>query len=281
MPLWTPHLWVPDPDLYRISLYGITMMARTTFLRGQGAEAAPPTVWEYIGVSNAVVDATGNFSLIETGISGLQEGDLLVACIAYRSNAAITLPSGWTQTSAAQNSGNTTVDTTGSISSARMAYIVRGSSAPALTFTRTSGDVALGRIVAYRGVDQGDPFDVGEGSTPGSAGTTCSGGSPTATVTNGLVVMMASLARTSATASAFTATGFTSSGSNSDQTDDPIDDTFQERVDSTSATGADVSLAIGDAVRTTTGSPGGAGYNCTASSSARNAGMMAIFTKAA
>lgn len=110
----------------------------------------------YVGVSNAVADATGNFTLVTTGISGLQEGDLLIAFVAMRGSAVVTVPSGWTQVWQ-DNGGNTSTTASTSIASGLVAYCVRGSSDPNLTFTRSGGDVALGRIIALRGVDTAAP----------------------------------------------------------------------------------------------------------------------------
>jgi hypothetical protein len=81
----------------------------------------------------------------------LKTGDLFVAMIAYRSNAAFSLPSGWSLVATQQSSGNTLTVTSTSIGSGLMAYCVYdAASPPGYTFTRTAGNVAYGRLAVYR-----------------------------------------------------------------------------------------------------------------------------------
>ena len=125
--------------------------------------------YTFVGISSAVTAASGNITLTEP--AGVQQGDLLVAVISYRSNAAFSDPSDWTNVTS-QNTGNTVTANTGSIGSGRMSYIVRGASAPALTFTRTAGEVAHGRIIAYRNAwTGGAPLVTSTSTTLGTAAT--------------------------------------------------------------------------------------------------------------
>jgi hypothetical protein len=71
--------------------------------------------------------------------------------IAYRSNAAFSLPSGWNLVATQQSSGNTSTTTSTAIGSGLMAYCVYdAASPPGYTFTRTGGDVAYGHLAVYR-----------------------------------------------------------------------------------------------------------------------------------
>lgn len=93
--------------------------------------------------------------------AGTQAGDLLIACIAYRSNAAFTNPTGgeWTTIATQQSSGNTSTTASTAIASGHMAYCIRGESDPNFTFTRTGGNVARAMVFAFRGVDPTTPLD--------------------------------------------------------------------------------------------------------------------------
>lgn len=233
-------------------------------------------MWVYVGVSSAVTVASGNITLTEP--AGVQSGDLLVSMISYRSNAAFTKPSDWTNVTS-QNTGNTTANTTGSIGSGHMAYVVRGSSAPGLVFTRTAGDVAIGRVVAYRH-QHGTPAVVNTSTTLAAAATAVSVTGLTTANANDLIVVGACGARNS-TFSAFDAATdpTTASGTGANLVADPLAGIWQERADSGTTTGADCSLAIADAMRATAGATGN--LTMTASSSARHVVLAAAFRVAA
>ncbi len=229
--------------------------------------------WEFVAIGSATTASSGNLTLTEP--TGAQQSDLLVACISYRSTAAFTLPAGWSLVATQQSSGNTTVDGTGSIGSGLMAYIVRGSSAPSLIFTRTSGDVAFGRIVAYRGVGP-LPYDTGSANTLSGASVTVTTGTITTAKDDELIVVAACGARNS-TFTAFDAATApaTGSGTGSTATNNPIKGEWSERGDSGTATGADCSLAIADARKETAGASGT--IQATASSSARHVMIAGAF----
>lgn len=215
----------------------------------KSAASAAPT-WGVPKLGTLVEDATGNFDLIEP--AGVAQGDLMVACIAYRGNAAITLPAGWATVATAQNSGDT--DATNGIASGVMAYIVRGSSAPALTCTRTLGDVVLARIISYSGGSR-FPYDTGSANTLGSASATATTGTITTAEANELLIAMTAAGDTYL-ASAFDATDPATASGATDTTSAPTAGTWIERQDSSTGTGADTGLAIADAIKATAGATG-------------------------
>ena len=206
--------------------------------------------WGVPKLGNRVTVASGNVALLEPAT--IAQGDLMVACIGARGNAAFTLPALWTIIGTQQTSGDT--DTTNGIASGVMAFIVRGASAPALTFTRTGGDVALGRIIAYSGGDA-SPFDVGSANTLAVASVTATTGSLTTAEDGELIVAMCAMGD-ALSSSAFDATDPGGSSSSTDTTTPPTDGVWKERQDSFTNTGADLGLAIADAVRATAGATG-------------------------
>lgn len=230
--------------------------------------------WAWVAVSAAAEVASGDLTLNEP--AGVQSGDLLVAFIAYRDSAAFALPSGWNLVATQQSSGNVTTTGSGSISSGVMAYIVRGASTPNLTFTRTLGDVAVGRIAAYRPTNM-PSYVAGSANTQPAGVTQVVTPEITTTGANQLLVAGASLCRGPATCSNFDAATdpATDSGANAGQTADPIAGTWQERAETNTTTGADVTCAIGDAVRATAGATGQ--LECTASAGARHVLIVGAF----
>lgn len=211
-------------------------------------------------VSSASEVSSGDLTLTEP--TGAASGDLLVASIAYRDTATFTLPSGWTIVGTQQSSGNTSTTTSASIASGLMAYIVRGGSAPDLTFTRTGGDVALGRIVAYTpGSGETISFDAGSANTLGANSTTVTTTAITTANDLSLLVMAECLADNT-TASRARAT-------------DPDEFIWRERADSNTATGADTGLAVSDAYKLAAGSTGTLTY--TAGNSSRHVCIVGAF----
>jgi hypothetical protein len=234
--------------------------------------------WSYVGVSSVANVTSGNITL--TMPAGVQEGDLLVAVISYRSNAAFTSPgSPWVSVTS-QNTGNTTQNSTGSIGSGHMFYCIRGSSDPGLTFTRTAGDVALGRIVAYRGNNISSGVLVTQTSTTlGTAATAINVTGLTTANARDLIVVGACAARNVGITNFDAATDpTTTSGTASNETGDPAEGDWQERADSFTTAGADCGLAIADAIRATAGATGN--LTMTAGASARHVVLAAAFMEA-
>lgn len=228
--------------------------------------------WGVPKLGTLVEDATGNFDLIEP--AGVAEGDLMVACIAYRGNASITRPTGWSIVATEQNSGDT--DATNGIASGDMFYIVRGSSAPSLTCTRTAGDVVLARVISYTPSAGTVPvYDTGSANTLALASVTGTTGTITTAKASELIVAMAS-GGDAYTVSAFdAATDPTTASGATDTTTAPTNGTWIERHDSSTGTGADATLAIADAVRATAGATGT--IQCTFSGSARQVMIAGAF----
>jgi len=234
--------------------------------------------WTYVGISSVASAASDNITLTEP--AGVQQGDLCVAIISYRSNAAFTKPSAdWTDVTS-QNTGNTTANGTGSIGSGLMSYYIRGSSAPSLVFTRTAGNVALGRIVAYRGQATSGLLVTSTSTTLAAAATAVSVAGVTTSNARDLIVFGACGARNGSFSNFDAATNpTTTSGTASNETGNPAEGDWQERADSGTTTGADCTLAIADALRATAGVSGN--LTVTASSSARHVVVAAVFKERA
>jgi hypothetical protein len=213
--------------------------------------------WAIVGVGTAVETVTTSLTLTEP--ASCASGDLLVCCIAHRiaSTSQITVPSGWS-TGAQITTNNVVAGTTGH-GSAKISYIVRGASAPALTWTLpVAPSVARGVILAYRGGNPTTPVDVTSIAALNTATnvTAISLAGGTTLLSNDLLIAMiadGSASMLSAFKSAnvpSTASGSTLTGST------PSNSSWTERHDSSSATGADVGLGVFDAVKTPIGATG-------------------------
>jgi hypothetical protein len=214
--------------------------------------------WVFVGVSNVVaLSANANHDLVTTGISGLQQGDLLVACISSRiaSASTVTLPTGGEWTLIGQQNANNTLTTSSAIPSATMAFCIRGASDPNLTFVHpTTPSIALGRIVAYR--NTGIVKDTQTAQTTGTATTSVSVTGLTAARANSLIVAMTAGGQEATWTTFDAATAPSVASSTASQTGNPTADTWLERADSSSTTGADTSLGIFDAVKVASGATG-------------------------
>ncbi len=227
--------------------------------------------WGVPKIGTSVIDATGNFDLVEP--AGVAQGDLMVACIAMRGNAVVSL-SGWTAAATQQNSGDT--DTTDGIASGAMFYVVRGSSAPNLTVTRTGGDVAYAKIISYSGVSLTAPYDTGSAATQGSAGNTPTTATFNTALDNELIVAMVAYGD-QYTVSAFdAATNPATASGATDTTTAPTSNTWIERFDANSNTGADTGIGIADGIKATAGATGTI-QATVSSASGRNVMMAAAF----
>jgi hypothetical protein len=195
----------------------------------------------FVAISDATVVASGDITLSEP--AGVQEGDLLVACIAFRASVAFTLPAGWALVASQQLAGNTNTTTSTSVASGLMAYILRGAVEVPTTFTRTGGDVALGRIASYRGVDRLNPYDTGSANTPASNASLTPTTAISTAVNDELLVMACCLADNLSPTLQRSVT-------------DPLQQHWHERADSSTTIGADVALAIADATKLLAGNTG-------------------------
>jgi len=255
------------------TLVGVALIPAT------GGGAAPsPDIWDFVGVGNSVEVATTAHALVTTGITGLQAGDLLVAVIGSRiaSTASVTLPTGGEWTLVTEQKNNNVLTTTAALPAGTMAYCQRGASDPNLTFTHpVAPSVAVGCVVAYRSQHRGKPLDVAGSVTTATAITSVSVAGVTTKENNELIVVGA-VGGQEAAWSAFNATNpGTSSGAGAAQTADPITGTWQERMDVQTVTGADMSLAIADAVKAAPGATGN--ITATASVSAGHVILIGAF----
>lgn len=204
-----------------------------------------------IGTESVV--AAGNLTLSEP--AGVTSGDLLVACIAFKDSVAFSLPAGWTVVATQQNTGD--INTANGLGSALMAFIVRGASAPALTFTRSGGDVAQGRILAYR-PSAGTTATYATGSagsgTSGVADQSISG--LTTTQGESLLVFMHGGGRIYTVSAFDAATDPTTASGATDTATVPTNGTWIERIDASTATGSDTALGVADAKRAAAGATG-------------------------
>jgi hypothetical protein len=217
----------------------------------------------FVAISDATVVASGDITLSEP--AGVQEGDLLVACIAFRASVAFTLPAGWSLVATQQSVGNTSTTLSSSVASGLMAYMVRGASAPSLTLTRTGGDVALGRLAAFRGVDRSNPYDTGSANTSVTNALVTATASITTVVDDELLVMACCAADNIAMALQRSVT-------------DPTQLYWHERADSSTTTGADTALAVADATKLSSGATGELRFT---GSLTRNAIIVGAFRPAA
>lgn len=214
--------------------------------------------WVFVGVSNVVEVTTASHALVTTGISGLASGDLLVACISSRiaSASVITLPTGGAWTKVSEQNNNNTATNTSATPTGLMAYAIRGGSDPNLTFTHpTTPSVAIGRIVAYRNVDQTLPKDTQTSATTATNVTAVSVTGLTTTQADDLIVACACGGQ-EASWSSFAATDPSSASGATDTSTAPTRGTWIERADSNTTTGADTSLGIFDAIKATPGATG-------------------------
>lgn len=229
--------------------------------------------WDFVSVSTYAEVGSGNLTL--NAPANIQEGDLLVACIAYRSNVAFTLPANWNLVATQQSSGDT--DATQGIASGVMAWIVRGASNPSFTFTRTGGDVAQGTILAYRG-QASSPYDTGGAATLGAIGEPSLAGISTAEA-NELLVAMVSSGDNSSMVSFDAVTSPNVASGATDTSTEPTSETWIERFDRGSNTGADTGLAVADAIKPASGSTGT--FSADAQTTTRSVFIVAAFKQGA
>ncbi len=232
--------------------YTLTASAGSFTITGQSAGLVS-SAWAFAGVSSSVEASSGDIALSEP--AGVADGDLLLACIGYRSNAAFTAPAGWTLLEE-ENTGDTTENATTSIASGAIWYRVRSGSGSG-TWTRTGGDVALGRMIAYR-KGGGFAFDVSNSITlaSGASSTSTLTGGVTTTANGALIVAMGVAARDTSGFSSVDATDPANASSATDTTTPPTAGTWIERCDTQTATGADVAMALFDGIKATAGSTG-------------------------
>ena len=214
------------------------------------------TVWSLVGIDTGLV-ASGNIS--PQIPAEVQEGDLLIAHISYRDAAEFSAPAGGEWTIHEQQSlGNTSTTVGASIASGMIASCIRGASNPGTVFTRTGGDVAMGRITAWR-PDAGTVEFVGSSSnTLAANSTTVTTGELTASGADNLLILGYCGANNVGASEFRAATDPTTQSGNTDATTGSITvaDTWVEIYDSTTTIGADTRAALARAVKTAAGATG-------------------------
>lgn len=208
--------------------------------------------WEFIEVGGAGAVATGGLTAYLP--AACLPGDLLVACIAGRGDAAFAAPVGWEiieQLAAGDASS------TGSATNAGMglmAYRIFESGDVSPTFARSGGDAGYSRIVCYRHTSTITTGNSGiEQPAAGAATITLAAGIDTTTANELIVACLCG--GDNDLASGFTATDPSTPSGATDTSTHPTG-AWIERSDSASTAGADTSLAIADAVKTAPGNTG-------------------------
>jgi hypothetical protein len=203
--------------------------------------------WNAPLIGSVTTVASGNLTLTEP--SGAAQNDLLIACIAMKDLAGFTLPSGWAAISEPYTSA-----AAAQIAGYVFAYLVRGASAPSYAFTRSLGDVATGRVLAYRCTAGVPTYETGTYAMV--TGPTTIAGGVTVTRSGSLLVAMHASADP-VNVFAFDAASLATVASGAtDTSTGPTSNTWIERADTTTTTGSDTALAIADAIANGTGSTG-------------------------
>jgi hypothetical protein len=197
--------------------------------------------------------ASGDLTLAEP--AGIASGDLMLACFAIRSNVGFTLPGDWNLVDQ-ELTGDT--DATNGIASAQMFWTVRGGSAPTLTFSRTGGNLGMGRIIAYTGGHASTPFDVSDSATADVTSTVTSGAGLTTAEAGELLVAITSAGDNFLCSNFVASTDPNLASGVIDTTTAPGNGTggasrWIKRADDTSGTGADGGLSVHDAVKASAG----------------------------
>ncbi len=195
--------------------------------------------WSIVGVGSGV-DGTG--STTPTEPAGVQQGDLLVAVVAYE-GGTLSAPSGWT---VLQHGGDTL--------KTMIAYIKREASAPSLTFSGAT-NVTYGVIVAYRTNKSNFSY---VNSALGSLFTTSPISVSGFSVQQGdLLIAAGSNGASTGNFSSFdNATVATVSSGATDTSTDPTSNTWIERFDSRTTLLNDAGIGIADALAASSGASG-------------------------
>lgn len=120
------------------------------------------TITQVGSITGPVTVSNANLTVTEP--AGCQENDYLIVWIAHKSAIGYQALNGWTKL---QDQSIGDIDSTDGIGSGELFYIKRGASAPNLLFTKETGtgDVAMGRCVAYRGIHTTDPIRASTSTT--------------------------------------------------------------------------------------------------------------------
>lgn len=209
--------------------------------------------WTLVGLGGQSAVAASSITLAEP--AGAAAGDLLIAGIGFRLATPFTLPPGWQLVD--QHLSASVAETSGE-SSGLLAYIVRGATAPGLTFTRADelGGGAIGEIVAYR--NTAAPTLLGSSAALGQQGQLSKSMSGISVSADDALLVFAGFGET-AWRLFGAATDPATEGSAAgvvDTTTQPTAGVWIERRDATTTLGHDTGLALADAVKATAGDTG-------------------------
>jgi hypothetical protein len=233
-----------------------------------------PSPFTFVGVTTAAEVASGNLTLVTTGVT-IQTGDLVIACIAYRDTPAFSVPDASWSIVEQQSSGNVSTTNTTAIGSGVMMVCQSWPAvAPSLVFGRTAGDVARGVLMVYRGQKASGSLNVHSSATSASNTVTASTASITTTTDEELIVAMVAGAD-NVSMGPFVATD-PSAATGTVTTDDlGYEQQWVFRHASNTTTGADTSLGVADATKTAAGATGA--VQCTMSLTSRHVMIVASF----
>lgn len=237
-----------------------------------------PSPFTFVGVSNAAEVASGNLTLVTTGVT-IQTGDLVVACIAARGNAAFSAPDASWAIVEQQTSGNTATDSTSIASGVMMVCESWPAVAPSLVFTRTGGDVGRGVLMVYRGQKAAASLDSHSSATLAANSVTAATASITTAEDSELLVAMVAGANEGAVSAFRAATDPTTQSGATDVVSSGLEGIWYERHDSQTLTGADATLSVGDAVKSAAGATGE--LRATHNASLRHVMIVAAFKNSA
>ena len=216
--------------------------------------------WQFRGVSTVVESVTGSATLTLTEPAGAATGDLIVAMISMRSTATaagtISLPSGWTRVSEKYTNSVGTGST--AVASGTMAWIIRGSSAPSYAFPYGAGNnVIQGQCIAYSATGYTPTIDVNGTGVVTSAGNINVSVTGLTTLTDdALLVVGMGGGQADAFISFSAATSPNVLSGKTASTANPISAWQKRFADNGTASGADTSVALADAMKFTAGATG-------------------------
>lgn len=229
-------------------------------------------LWQFVGIWGDNTAPTGDVTIQEP--AGVQNGDLLIAAIAYRDTPDFTYPAGWTDAATPFTGANTASDNTG-IPSGLLAYQIR-SGTPNLTFVRSApGGVSQAYCVAYRKISGTPVLDTSSSNRLSSASTTVTTPTLTTSQDNVLLVAFAAQARNSSITNFKAATDPSTQSGGSTSSATPTSTQWLLRASAGTSSGAHVRGAVADAIKATAGATGTMQY--TSSTGAKDGLLVGAF----
>jgi hypothetical protein len=175
----------PDSFTYKVN-DGTADSSGATF--SITVNAAPPAQITFRAASSGANNGSAT-SLVIPAPSGVQAGDVMIACIAARGNPNLTAPAGWTLVR---------LDMNGFTLRQGIYWKVATASEPAsYTWVLSNAQAASGGIIAYSGVNTSNPIDVSSAAISSVTGTAATAPSITTTVNGAMVIGFFGAARNS------------------------------------------------------------------------------------